>query len=169
MAKSKPHLMAAITWSIKLAGAGALVSTAVFLRYASTEHQVFGMALARLAVGAGLMMPVYLFLLLRESQITIRELLHTIQSSALAAATAALSVWTLNATGLLSATKPWVNLAGDVIVGGAAAVGTLLVADREVSRRVLDLARGRLRLARGGGKVSGYAPIVTSAQADGEL
>jgi len=165
MARGKPHVLAILTWSVNLVGIGTVLAAAIFLRGVSVERQVLGIAAARLAVGACLMAPVYLFFLLRTAGITIRGLLRATGPSTMAAITTALSVWTLNATGLVATVRPAGHLAVDVIVGGAAGIGTLLASDRELLTNVRDLIGRVLRPANASPEAGGRVPVPTSAQA----
>jgi PST family polysaccharide transporter len=144
-AKGKPHLLAVLTWTINTVSIAALLVVAILLKNASVTRQITGIALIRLAVGAVLMAPIFLFFLLRSSQTPLKSFLRTIAPSSLAACATSVAVMVLNLSGLLKGLRPTVSLVADVIVGGLAGIGTLLVLDGQLLASVRAFASGGLR------------------------
>jgi O-antigen/teichoic acid export membrane protein len=169
MARNRAHLMAILTWSVNGISVGTMIATAILLKDAPVQHQVLGIAAARLAVGVGLMAPVFLFFLLRFSQTRMGDLLHAVGPSVIAAGATALSVWTLNATAWLSGIRPVGQLAGDVMVGGAAGISALLASDREMMPWVRDLVGRLSRLISPGTEEGEYLAVEVATQSKGPL
>jgi O-antigen/teichoic acid export membrane protein len=167
-AKSKPHLLAVLTWTINVVSIGTLLVVAILLKNASVPRQIMGIALTRLAVGAGIMAPIFLFFLLRYSQTPMKSFLRAIAPSSLAACATSVGVMVLNVSGLLKGLRPTVSLVADVIVGGLVGIGTLLVLDRQLLGEIRALASGGLRREETPeNRMVKYEPVAIAAQIEG--
>jgi PST family polysaccharide transporter len=164
-AKSKPHLLAALTWTINAVSIGALLVVAMVLKDATVTRQIMGIALIRLAVGAGIMAPIFLFFLLRFSQTPLKSFLRAIGPSSLAACTTSVAVIFLNLSGLLKGLRSAVCLAAVVIAGALAGIGTLLVLDRHLLGEIRALASlGMRREETPENPRAEYEPVAIAAQ-----
>ena len=167
-AKSKPHLLAVLTWTVNTVSVVTLLVAAILLKNASVPRQITGIALTRLAVGAGIMAPIFLFFLLRYSQMPMKNFFRAIGPSSLAACATSVGVIVLNLSGLLKGLKPTVSFVADVIVGGLTGIGSLLVLDRQLLGSIGALASRGLRGEETSEKtMAEYKPIASVAEVEG--
>jgi hypothetical protein len=103
--------------------------------------QITGIALARLVTGAFLVLPIFVYILMRYSKISIGELLSSIAPSAVSAAATVAAVWLFQFSGWLSGEKPLLLLIIETILGGTVGLMALLLLDPQLRR----FARGLLQ------------------------
>jgi len=144
-ALSKPLFMSLVTWAATITNVGALVCVSLFLREAPISRQVTGIALARFGVGALLMLPVYVFLLMRHSGVSAREILNAVSP-------ALLSAGLVGGVARLLSTSPLGlrPIPALIVVGGTAGsigLAAVISLDAQFRRYALDLYA---RLFRGG-------------------
>jgi PST family polysaccharide transporter len=142
---SKPHQAAMLVWARVAGGVGALLAAATILRHASLRGQVLGIAMARFASGALVFAPIFIYVLLRVSRISLRKFLATISPALSASAATVTAVVLLNLTHLLAELKPISVLVAEVILGGVVGGLTLLALDAQLKRTVATLIPGGLR------------------------
>jgi PST family polysaccharide transporter len=166
-AKGKPHLMAVLTWTVNVVSISTLLVVAILLKNAPVTRQITGIAYTRLAVGAGLMAPIFLFYLLRFSQTPLKSFLRAIGPSSFAACATSAAVVFLNLSGLLRGLRPTVSLAADLIAGGLAGLGTLLLLDRQLLGEIKVLVSLELRREEtAGNTMAGDEPVAIATQID---
>jgi O-antigen/teichoic acid export membrane protein len=141
VARGRPLAMSLLTWVSAAVNVGALVVAAVWLSGAAPNWQVTGIALARLAVGAVLMAPLYVYILMRHSGVSFAEFFKHVAPAFVAAGVVAIVVQTLflTAGGILQAQKPIVCLAVVVVIGGAIGIAAILGLDAQIRREVFAL------------------------------
>lgn len=135
----KPHYMAVLEWTRTAVNVGALVLAAFLLKDATTDRQILGIAVARLVTMGLIVVPAYLFLLLRFSRVSWKELFTTAAPSLLAAGAIGAAVGAFSLSGILKNPKPWLELVAYVGVGGATGGTVLLWLDAPLRRIVLGL------------------------------
>jgi O-antigen/teichoic acid export membrane protein len=133
---SKPHYAAAMTWGHGAISLAALAAAALFLKHATVDRQVLGIALTRVAVAVVFFVPIVFYFLFHTCRISIRQFVATVMPSFLAAFAAAGTVFGINATGWLGTSSVLV-LAVDVISGAIAAGALLLTLDAQLRLLVL--------------------------------
>jgi O-antigen/teichoic acid export membrane protein len=128
-ALGKTRQMAALEWARTLSGIAALIAAGFLVRNSSVNLQVLGIAFARFVSGVVLVAPVFMFILMRLSGISLRELAITIAPSAVAAGFIIGSVGLISSFGWISATRPMIRLIIEASVGGMVGLAGLLAFD----------------------------------------
>jgi polysaccharide transporter, PST family len=142
-ALAKVKLAAALEWARTLAGIGLLLLAGFVARGRPISYQIMGIALARFVIGALLVTPVFLYLLMRLSGIAFRDLFSSIAPSMLASMGVVLSVLLFHSLGWLSTAKPAVLLAAEVFVGGITGLPILLLLDVQLRGAIARLIKRR--------------------------
>jgi O-antigen/teichoic acid export membrane protein len=145
-ALARVKLAAALEWSRTAAGILLLLVAGFVARGGPTSWQIMGIALARFVVGAFLVTPVFLYLLLRLANISFRELVSCITPSVLASVSVVVSVFIFREIGWLSNGKPAILLVGEVLIGAMAGLPVLLLLDPHLRTAIVKLVRGRTGL-----------------------
>ncbi len=146
-ARGKTHQVAILEWARTIIGLLLVVFTGLLVRGGSLEIQVTSIAVARALVMGVLVTPVFLYFLLKFAGLTIRDFLVLIGPSLLASVGVVASVALFREVAPI-ASKPLVQLMGEIFVGGATGVALLLSADaqlRMVARRVFGSLAEQLR------------------------
>lgn len=138
-ALSRPHHLAALTWTVNALGIGIMLLCALLLKNASVWGQVVGISVARFVTIALILTPIFLFFLLRLAQISMKQLIRTVAPSAASAVTVVLAVMALLWTGAPQALPPILGLALAVALGGVVGVSTLLALDIKLQNTTLGL------------------------------
>ena len=123
------------------AGAIILTLAGFAVRHQSTALQVAGIASARLATGAFLITPVFLYILMRLGAISIRDLASSIAPAVGSAASVVAVIQLINLFGWLSSAKPTVVLVVETLIGGAIGLLVLLSSDGRLRRSVKGFLR----------------------------
>ncbi|MHB8539108.1 MAG: lipopolysaccharide biosynthesis protein [Candidatus Dormibacteria bacterium] len=135
----KPHYMAVLEWSRTTVNVAALVVAAILLKGAGTDRQIFGLAIVRLVTMGLIVVPVYVFLLLRFSRISWKELFATTAPSLLAAGAIGGAVGAFSSSGILGDAHPWIEVIAYAAVGTVAGGTVLLWLDAALRRMVFGL------------------------------
>jgi O-antigen/teichoic acid export membrane protein len=143
-ALAKVKLAAALEWGRTIVGIVLLLVAGFVARGLPISSQIMGIALARFVVGAFLVTPVFLYLLMRLAGIAFRDLVSSITPSVLASLSVALSVLLFHETGLLSTGKPAVLLTAEVLIGGITGLPVLLLLDAQLRGGIVRLLGGKL-------------------------
>lgn len=143
-ALSRPHYLAAMEWARTLTGGVVLCIAALFVRNLDIHWQVAGIALARFSVGALLVLPIFMWLLLHLSKLRFTEVLISVIPSGVAAATAFGSVILLNWAGPLANSKAFTSLIAKVTLGGATGLIMLFALDSQLRCAVFGMVRRML-------------------------
>jgi O-antigen/teichoic acid export membrane protein len=138
-ALSRPHHLAVLEWVRTLVGGGALCIAALLVKDSGIQSQIAAIASARLAVGGLLVLPVFLWLLLRLSGMAFTEVLAVVTPSAVSAVAVLVPVMVFHAMGWMSGAMPLVRLASEVAIGGIAGVTALLAFDAPIRSNVSNL------------------------------
>lgn len=143
-ALSRPQHLAALEWTRTLIGIGLLVGAGLWARNNTMQWQVTAIALARFAIGAIFVTPVFVYLIIRLGQISIRDLAKSIAPSVLTALSVCASVFLLHSVAVLTETSPFGKLAIDVLFGGAIGLTTLLFLDKQLRGALYAFVQRRL-------------------------
>jgi PST family polysaccharide transporter len=142
-ALAKVKLAAALEWARTLAGIGLLLLAGVLARGRPVSDQIMGIALARFVIGALLVTPVFLYLLMRLADLAFRDLLSSIVPSVVASVGVVVSVLSFHSLGWLSTAKPAVLLATEVFVGAMTGLPILLLLDVQLRNAIARLIKKR--------------------------
>lgn len=128
-ALGKSGHVAVLEWSRTLLGIVALVAAGLLVRHQSVTSQIEGIAWARFSTGAILVAPVFLYILLKLSGITVRVLISSIAPSATASVCIVLTVLMVSSSTWLASTNPITQLAIEIPSGGLVGLAVLLILD----------------------------------------
>ena len=140
-ALSRTRELAFLEWARMAVGTTLLLTVGFYVQNRSVEWQIGGIALARFFTGALVVTPVFVYIFMRLTKISLRDLGTSIASSAIASAAIVISVMLLSASGLLSKYRPTVVLAAEVVVGTI--VGSAVILKLEADLRELVIASFR--------------------------
>ena len=135
-ALARPHHLAALEWTRTLIGTALLVAAGVWVRNATVQSQVTAIALARFLIGVVFVTPVFVYLLIRLSQISFHDLARSIVPSLLSGACVCTSILALYPV-LTLTPKPLARLLVQILTGGVFGIATLLVLDKQLRDPVL--------------------------------
>ncbi|MGC2331976.1 MAG: oligosaccharide flippase family protein [Candidatus Acidiferrales bacterium] len=145
-ALSKTRDLAFLEWARTAVGVTLLVIAGFCVRNRSIDWQVAGIAFARFCTGALLVTPVFVYILMRLTKISLRDLIGSIASSVIASASIVVSVMLISTSGLLSNHRPVVVLITEVVAG--AVVGTAVLSRLDFDLRQLVITSLRRSFAR---------------------
>lgn len=141
-ARGKTHQVAILEWARTAIGLLLVVVTGIVVRGAPIEMQVTSIAVARLLVMGALVIPVFLYLLLKFADISMRDFALLVAPAVLS------SVGVVAAVGLFRllgpvASRPLIELIMEIVVGGIAGLAVLLLADSRL-RSIVNKLLGSL-------------------------
>lgn len=140
-ALGRPGRLAALEWARAAVSTGALAAAGFLVRNGSAASQISGIASARFVTGAFLVTPIYVYILMRLSGLSLRNLAGALAPPLLASIGVIGSVSLFQAAGWLAAQKPVVLLTAESTIGGAVGLTVLFSADP----RLRQSAAGMLR------------------------
>jgi O-antigen/teichoic acid export membrane protein len=140
-ALAKTRQVAFLEWGRTICGFAILAAAGFLVRGSSVNAQITGIALARLVTGVFLVLPIFVYILMRYSKISLADLLSSIAPAALSAASTVAAVWLFQYSGSWSGEKPIILLITETILGGTVGLLALLVLDPQLRR----FARGLLQ------------------------
>jgi PST family polysaccharide transporter len=147
-ARGKTYQVAILEWARTFISLLLVVITGLLVRGEPVQVQVTSIAVSRLLVMGALVTPVFLYLLLKLSHISIRDFAFLIGPSVLASVGVVASVAFFQQVGPV-ASKPLVQLIQEVSIGGITGVAILLGADpqlRTITRRLFGSLAKQLRM-----------------------
>jgi O-antigen/teichoic acid export membrane protein len=142
-ALARVKLAAVLEWARTAVGIILLIVAGFVARHSAVNLQIMAIAVARFVVGAFLVAPVFLWLLMRLAGIAFRDLVAAIIPSILASLGVVLSIVLFHALGWLSNARPAFLLAAEVMVGGITGVPILLMLDGQLRAAILRLIKRR--------------------------
>jgi O-antigen/teichoic acid export membrane protein len=140
-ALAKTRAVAALEWGRTIVGLAILVIAGLLVRESPVQTQITGIAMARFVTGAVLVLPVFVYVLMRLSGVTLREVLGAITPSAVSAGSVIVVVFAFHMSGLLSGQKPLAQLLAETILGGSVGIFVILSLDtslRKAIKRLFD-------------------------------
>jgi len=138
-ALSRPHQLALLEWARTIAGFICLGAAGYLVRNTSIRWEIMGIALARFVNGALLVTPVFLYLLLRLSGISLRQLIASLAPSVIASASVVGSLLLFQSTGWLAASGPSILLTAEVLIGGITGLVVLLRLDTQLRLAIVAM------------------------------
>lgn len=144
-ALGKVRQLAMLGWARTFVGVALFVVAGLLVRSKPITWQIMGIALARFANGVFLVTPVFLCIFMRLCRISARDFAKSITPSVLSCLGIAGSIILFQASGVMSGDRPFVLLAGQIVVGGATGLSVLLWFDKElryVATAILQRAAG---------------------------
>jgi O-antigen/teichoic acid export membrane protein len=151
-ALSRPHQLAMLEWGRVSIGTALLVIVGFLLRNSSIGWQIVGIALARTATMAVIVMPVFLCILMRLARVSFRDVRSAVAPSMLASTGAVATVVLFRLSSWLAGGKPLVLLIAETTVGGIVGLSLLLALDTQLRGVVVSLPQklmGSLAISRG--------------------
>jgi O-antigen/teichoic acid export membrane protein len=139
-ARGKTRQVAILEWARTLIGLILVAVTGLLLRDDSIQVQVMSIAVARLLVMAALVMPIFLYLLMKLATLSIRDFVVLIGPSVLASIGVVASIVLFRHLGP-AVSKPLIQLIGEVFIGGIAGLTILLSADAQLRMSIRRLRR----------------------------
>jgi O-antigen/teichoic acid export membrane protein len=138
-AKAKTREVAYLVWGRTVVGLVILVAAGLLVRGSAVNLQIMGIALSRLILGVFLVLPIFFWILMRESGISMREVLTAIAPAALSAAVVVGAVKLFQLIGWPATAKPVIVLTIETALGAAAGIATLLWLDAHLGGAVRAL------------------------------
>lgn len=140
-ALNRPHHLAMLEWTRAILGSSMLVVSALLVRHRPISWEIIGIALARFTTTALVMAPVFLFLLIRLTKISARDLFKSLMPSLAATAMTVGAVLAVQMSGYFADGRPIIPLITEVLIGAACGLTTLLYLDRQLRTFVVGLLR----------------------------
>jgi O-antigen/teichoic acid export membrane protein len=138
-ALSRPHHLALLEWARVAVGTALLIVAGLLLRNSSVSRQLMGIALARTVTMIFLVMPIFLYILMRLCGISLRDITSAAMPSAVASISTVGAVVMFQLTGWLAGGKPLILLIAEIGVGGIAGISVLLALDAHLRGVVVGL------------------------------
>jgi O-antigen/teichoic acid export membrane protein len=159
LALAKTQLRAILEWGRTIAGLATLVIAGVLVGKDALNVQIMGIALARFLSGTLIVMPVFLYILMRFSGVSSRSLFAAITPAAISAASVFGAIRVFNSIAWVAAEKPMVTLVLDMIIAGAVGLGMLLALDFQIRHALKNILRRTQNLSMGvRGEIFGTQP-----------
>lgn len=131
-ALSRPHQLAVLEWGRTALGIVLLFGAWLIVRHGSVTTQVMGIALARLATMSFVVTPLFVYILVRLSGVSLRSLAAAVFPSVASSVSVVFFVSLFRFSGLLANGKPSVLLAAEIAAGGIAGLVVLLSLDKHL-------------------------------------
>ncbi len=135
-ALGQPRRLAILEWARTIISTAALAAAGLLVRGGAPSTQVSGIAAARFVVAVFLVTPVYVYILMRLSALSIRDFVTTILPSVTASAGVIGSVTLFHSWSWLAAQRPVIILVTEGVVGGITGLAVLLSLERPLRRSV---------------------------------
>lgn len=142
-ALSRPHLLAVLEWVRVAVGLVFLAIAGYFVRGGSLSKQIVGLSLARFVPGVFIVMPVFLYLLMRLCRISFRDLGAAVAPSAISSAGIVATVALVGMYAWPANIKPATVLIVESVIGGTVGIALLVMLDKQL-RGVLAKLQQRM-------------------------
>jgi O-antigen/teichoic acid export membrane protein len=133
-ALGRPRQSAILEWGRTVAGVAVLVAAGLLFQNSLLQYQVLSIATARLFTTLFLVIPIFVYLLLDLSDVSLRDLLASTFPAILASIVVLLSVELFRYVGMFQESISVVALAMQVLIGTVAGVITLTCTDSTVRK-----------------------------------
>ena len=133
-ALGRPRLSVILEWGRVIVGIAALVLAGFLVRNSDTREQVFSIALARLFTAVFLIGPVFVYVLLKLSKISLRDFLVCVLPAVLASVVVVLSVEIVSHLKAIEECRSLITLVVEIVVGAIGGLTTLIFIDPKVRR-----------------------------------
>jgi teichuronic acid exporter len=138
-ALSKPHQLAVLEWARSGVGIAFLAAAGYMVRGGTLTQQIMGLALARFVPGVFIVMPVFLYLLMRLADVSFRDLVASVVPSATASAGMIAAIMLFQLYGRPANLKPSILLGVEIALGGIVGLTLLILLDKQLRPAVLKL------------------------------
>jgi PST family polysaccharide transporter len=132
----KPTHLAVLEWARTAVGVGILAGAGLLVRHAGVNVQIMAIAWARLVTVAGLVAPVFIYILLRLSKLSLRSLAGAVAPSAASSAAIFCAIAFVHSLRPISGSRPIVALCVELGAGIIAGAPVLLLLDPELRRAI---------------------------------
>jgi O-antigen/teichoic acid export membrane protein len=133
-ARSMPHRLALLAWARVLVGTGILVAAGMMVRNGPLKEQIIGIALARFVLMAFLITPVYVYILIRLCDMSLRDFTSSLVPSMIASGSILVSLMLVHASGWLSGLRPLVVLIAEALIGATVGLAVLFQLDEQLRK-----------------------------------
>jgi O-antigen/teichoic acid export membrane protein len=133
-AQGKPQLLAILEWSRTALGILFLVAVGLLVRNSSLSAQIVGLSVARFISAAFFVTPVFIYILIRRANVTLRELIGVSLPAVIASAGVVGAVLLVRTIALLNSSAPELLLAVEVVCGSLVGIPILLMLDPQLRR-----------------------------------
>lgn len=146
-ALAKTRAVAGLEWGRTIVGLTILVIAGLLVRESPVQSQIMGIALARFVTGALIVLPVFMYVLVRLSKVSLRELLSAVAPSAVSAGSVIVVIGISHLSGWLSGQQPLVLLLVETVLGGAVGIWVILAMDPSLRRAIKAMFDRRFEAA----------------------
>jgi polysaccharide transporter, PST family len=143
-ALSRPRELAALEWGRMGLGTAILVGVGFLVRNSALSTQIMSIAWARFATGALIVTPIFLYIFMRLSRISFRQVVTLIAPSAFSSACIVAAVFLIGSVSWMKSARPIVTLAAEIAVGGLVGLAVLLGVDRPLRSSAATLLHRNL-------------------------
>jgi len=144
-ALGRPRHLAALEWARTVLSVTLLAAAGLMVRNRPVQWQISGIAGARLATGALFVVPVFVYLLIRLSGVSLREIVVAVTPSAVSALAIVGVVTAVGSSPWFRTAKPLALLAADVAAGAVVGIAVLLALEGDLRRSTVALLKKGLR------------------------
>lgn len=140
-ALSRTRQLAVLEWLRMVVGTAILVVAGVMVRQSAVNTQVIAISFARFVAGVFLIAPIFVYILMRLSRLSLRDFASSTAPSVAAAASVLVAVGIFASSGWLQSGKPLFLLLVEVAIGGAVGLSVLFSLETQLRRSLLTMAR----------------------------
>jgi len=144
-ALGRPRQFAVLEWARTVLSIAILVAAGLMVRDRPVEGQISGIAGARFVIVALFVAPVFVYLLVRLSGASLRELAVTVRPSAISALAVLAAVAVFEFSGWLKSAPPVILLAAEAALGAGVGLTVLLVLETQLRQSLAGLLERSLR------------------------
>jgi teichuronic acid exporter len=145
-ALSRTRDLMILSWSRSAVGILILMLVAVFIKASTVSTQLMGIGAARFITGALLVDPICLFILMRLSGTSFRDIASAIAPGAFAALAVLVVVFLVGSLSSLTGARNVVLLASEIVVGALVGGAVLLTMEKQLRNALMSLLRRSAKL-----------------------
>jgi teichuronic acid exporter len=138
-ALSRPHHLAVLEWARVAVGVVFLAVAGYLVRGGTLTQQIIGLSLARFVPGFFLVMPAFLYILMRLAGISFRDLVASVAPSAVASGGLVVAIILFQLYGWPADAKPATVLVAELLLGGIVGLTLLVLLDKQLRSAILKL------------------------------
>jgi PST family polysaccharide transporter len=138
-ALSRPHHLAVLEWARSAVGVVFLAVAGYLVRGGTLTQQIIGLSLARFVPGFFLVMPAFLYILMRLAGISFRDLVASVAPSAIASGGLVIAIILFQFYGRPANAKPATVLVAELLLGGIIGLTLLVLLDKQLRSALLKL------------------------------
>jgi O-antigen/teichoic acid export membrane protein len=146
-ALSRPHKLALLEWARTAIGVTFLVGAGLVVRHLNPAWHLMTITLARFIPTVCLIAPVFLYILMKLCDISIKSLLVAVGPSVASSAGVLAAVSLCQFSNLFADIRPLFVLLSEVVIGGLTGVAILLVTDKQLRTGLRGMIQRTLRLS----------------------